>query len=928
LAQPFTLAVRVLLWQGVKLGEDSTCSISLAESFLQQLQESGVLQHLAAAMSHTTHRIWELQSQAGSDTLSADLADPAYNHKQVFGPSSSSLQQLHLQAGQLCACVKSLQMQLAAFNRRSDSVCRHELLQPVAVPALELSVLTVQHVSTCLELLPKRLVSPPWSLWRALSFARDAIKQYGVWCCAKCSCCAGLHQQLLQSPYYLPADCIALLAAVYGTLLCNDARAWWEAAANSSSGSGSGSSSGSGSGSGQQQGDPDQKLQALWEQTAWELACSRHDALPASHYLLLQLAGCSSKALLWAATDGYEFADEDLSTAALIHHSEAHRKHLFARMEQDLTSPDLVPETSAALLRHSVLLHWAWHYWQGNQGPEQRVRVLQLLLVSSTCLQSVVTERADQANRKQQRELQQQEQQMQQSPQFQNVTLSQAPSGLFFPAPVYLQILDDMLLLVHRLLTLLLSEAAEQQPPAQASSSSSSSVSRGQSSRPSQASSSGPSPQVLNETPTALLTTGRQGLLETYSVLSSSILTEFAGLEPPLHTSAPPASLICCSEAPTLREDAAVWFQHATQICQVLESYARTAARSQTSGSVEANCPVLAGAIELGACVVELIDPTQHGLHGPLLRAASAAGPGSKEQQQLLGLLRSTTKWAGTMGPEQQGLAEQLRVAVAVAAANMLLAASRSKETAIPAAAPGAKADTAAEAATTVLHHVPWLGVLGCCYLQWGQQLGRLPTDSPAAAAAAAAESHLLRYPKGVISVLPGHLRSVWGITVEGGIRGGYPLVLLCVQAILQWFAYEGNLPELNAQSCSNVEAIIGSVFLGCFRTWQAVRDAAQEQPVPLAGYVQQLSALGEALCSFAHKQSCNNPTCSNVSGPSELQLVKGRSNTCSGCRTARYCSPECMRQHWKQHRPICKDLARTAAAVAAAAKATAGPGS
>jgi hypothetical protein len=59
----------------------------------------------------------------------------------------------------------------------------------VAVPALELFVLTVQHVSTCLELLPKHLVAPPCSLWRVLWLARDAVKQYGV------------------SPHHLPATC-------------------------------------------------------------------------------------------------------------------------------------------------------------------------------------------------------------------------------------------------------------------------------------------------------------------------------------------------------------------------------------------------------------------------------------------------------------------------------------------------------------------------------------------------------------------------------------------------------------------------------------------------------------------------------------------------------------------------------------------------
>jgi hypothetical protein len=215
--------------------------------------------------------------------------------------------------------------------------------------------------------------------------------------------------------------------------------------------------------------------------------------------------------------------------------------------------------------------------------------------------------------------------------------------------------------------------------------------------------------------------------------------------------------------------------------------------------------------------------------------------------------------------------------------------------------------------------------VLGCCCLQWSHQLGRLPTDNPAAAAAAI-EPKLPHSAKGVFSILPTKNCSVWGTAVEG-IWGGNSLIQLCLMVIAQWLAVEGNWPALEEQSSDNLEAII-SAIMACHRVWQSVRDTAKEQPdapVPLGGYVQELSALGEALCSVSHKLSCNNPVCSNVLGPSELQLLKGRSNTCSGCRMARYCSPKCMRQHWKQHRPICKRLERTAAAAAVvAAKVTA----
>jgi hypothetical protein len=80
--------------------------------------------------------------------------------------------------------------------------------------------------------------------------------------------------------YHLPATCIALLVAVYTTLISKDANTWWDSAISSSSSSSSSSS--------QQQGKQDPKLQPRWEKAAWELACSRHDALPPSHYLLLQ----------------------------------------------------------------------------------------------------------------------------------------------------------------------------------------------------------------------------------------------------------------------------------------------------------------------------------------------------------------------------------------------------------------------------------------------------------------------------------------------------------------------------------------------------------------------------------------------------------------------------------------------------------------
>jgi hypothetical protein len=98
-----------------------------------------------------------------------------------------------------------------------------------------------------------------------------------------------------------------------------------------------------------------------------------------------------------------------------------------------------------------------------------------------------------------------------------------------------------------------------------------------------------------------------------------------------------------------------------------------------------------------------------------------------------------------------------------------------------------------------------------------------------------------------------------------------------------------------------------------------AARDAASSSMTEanLQALAQQLHEAGAALCGLAVPTFCNNPGCSNLSGPSEAQLVGGKSCLCAGCRTARYCSRECQRQHWKQHKPVCKALAAAAAAAA-----------
>lgn len=62
----------------------------------------------------------------------------------------------------------------------------------------------------------------------------------------------------------------------------------------------------------------------------------------------------------------------------------------------------------------------------------------------------------------------------------------------------------------------------------------------------------------------------------------------------------------------------------------------------------------------------------------------------------------------------------------------------------------------------------------------------------------------------------------------------------------------------------------------------------------------------------------CNNPSCNNLKAVSESSAVKvGR---CSGCKVAHYCSAKCQKDHWGQHKTVCKRL-KTEPAAAQACK-------
>jgi hypothetical protein len=120
-------------------------------------------------------------------------------------------------------------------------------------------------------------------------------------------------------------------------------------------------------------------------------------------------------------------------------------------------------------------------------------------------------------------------------------------------------------------------------------------------------------------------------------------------------------------------------------------------------------------------------------------------------------------------------------------------------------------------------------------------------------------------------------------------------------------------LAQLQAAGCSpqQLQHQLQALLFAAQGTQQGLTGAS------LAALVQQLQAVGAMLCSIAVLHFCNNPACGNMSGPTEVQLVSGRSCICAGCRIARYCGRDCQRAALKQHKPVCKTLAVVAATTA-----------
>jgi len=321
---------------------------------------------------------------------------------------------------------------------------------------------------------------------------------------------------------------------------------------------------------------------------------------------------------------------------------------------------------------------------------------------------------------------------------------------------------------------------------------------------------------------------------------------------------------------------AAVWQQHTIAVAQLLE------------GTVRHN-PVL-NYVLLG--LIGDYGP------GPIAAGARAAGPGSPEQQQLISLLRSTLKALAVPSEERADLQVDKRLCIVGAATAAM-----------------SESDAAAAASNTLaVAAVPWLAIMGRCLLLLAALLPEVRT--PPAEGQPRLRVQLVG-PAGTST----DMQNVWLFMLIKNVQH----IAVALHGLLSKNGPTNLKAQLNQAGYSSWAAIPAQL--------QPMVDAAGALVMPdgsapsqdqVSTAAELMTTLGLSLNSLAFPTACNNPRCSNLSGPSELLLVSGRGKMCAGCLVARYCSRDCQRQHWKQHKPVCKALAAAAAKTANADSAAA----
>jgi hypothetical protein len=138
--------------------------------------------------------------------------------------------------------------------------------------------------------------------------------------------------------------------------------------------------------------------------------------------------------------------------------------------------------------------------------------------------------------------------------------------------------------------------------------------------------------------------------------------------------------------------------------------------------------------------------------------------------------------------------------------------------------------------------------------------------------------------------------------------------VTALLMAFRDWVARQDGrrqLPSPAGFEASELEAAADTVILCCAAQCVSADVSLIQAALCAAQLAGPLAVFGEALGAVPTPLLCNNPSCSNPAGPSELQLVSvGKNKICGKCQTSRYCCVDCQSVSWRFHRRVCRRLA------------------
>lgn len=336
--------------------------------------------------------------------------------------------------------------------------------------------------------------------------------------------------------------------------------------------------------------------------------------------------------------------------------------------------------------------------------------------------------------------------------------------------------------------------------------------------------------------------------------------------------------------------------EHAVRLCSGVEYYVRAQAATAKPPAVGGSLGQRLYNARKGRQVFEGVNPVNEFAMLELLLLAVHEGPGGKTQQHLLSLLFSMLKSCAAQGVSVRH-ALHGRFAAFYCAVEVLSGMQRQGET-------SRAKHGIVEAA------LPWLALCGRCCLQWARDLQQPPKASGRSGSSSTDTIGQVGRTDFVLDRLRiGCTADLFFEDPEHGVM--FASTSISLMKCLGWLQAVNTDAQTRAAGHDlgpALEALEGAVEL----TSNAPKktDAAGAALGVLRDTIApKLDALGLALGSLPYRDVCNNPGCRDMSGESDFLLVKGRKQ-CSGCHYARYCCKDCSKQHWPQHRAVCKALA------------------